>query len=595
MSDSKANHRRVFRSHVNGTRLIVLGLLLIHACLVIRLAQQHTPTYDETAHLPAGLYHWQTGSFSLYRVNPPLVRMLASLPILASSPELDLSGIRNQPGSRDEFRVGKDFVTVNAYKSFRYFSIARWVGVLFSVLGAYLCYRWAVVMWGHLAGLITLTLWCFDPNILGNAQTIQPDLPAATMAVAITYWFWGWCRKPSFSGAFAVGILLGLGLLTKTTILFMLPLLPILWICRLKMESSGTPHRYRSELKQLALILLIGLCVFNLGYGFEGTFRQLGDFRFVSESLKQQPTTGSIPEPFGNRFNGTFLGHIPVPFPADFVLGIDEQKRDFEGRLHSYLRGETRRVGWWYYYLYAMLVKIPIGTQLIFCISVFVLFRKGISWPTASPLLFVALPALTFVCVISSVTGMTNHMRYVLPAFPFLFMIAGSVGELLVHPKQHKWLSLIVSALLIWVIFSSLGVFPHSHSYFNEFAGGPENGHRHLLSSNIDYGEDLFFLRDWLDQHQDQRSLTLAYFGDFDPRVAGIKYSLPPNSPEPGLHAISVNYLHGTSVPLHDGQGKMSYGDDYSYFLQFKPVAMAGYGIYIYDLSVCDIEHTHLK
>ena len=45
---------------------------------------------------------------------------------------------------------------------------------------------------------------------------------------------------------------------------------------------------------------------------------------------------------------------------------IDVQRRDFEsfGRT-SYLRGVFRDHGWWYYYLYALAIKVPLGTWLL--------------------------------------------------------------------------------------------------------------------------------------------------------------------------------------------------------------------------------------
>ena len=45
---------------------------------------------DESAHIPAGLYHLETGRMDAYRVNPPLPRMLAALPLLIDHPKITL-------------------------------------------------------------------------------------------------------------------------------------------------------------------------------------------------------------------------------------------------------------------------------------------------------------------------------------------------------------------------------------------------------------------------------------------------------------------------------------------------------------------------
>ena len=42
-----------------------------------------------------------------------------------------------------------------------------------------------------------------------------------------------------------------------------------------------------------------------------------------------------------------------------------------------------------------------------------------------------------------------------------------------------------------WAVVSSLAVFPHSVSYFNEPAGGPENAAAHLIDASVDWGQGM--------------------------------------------------------------------------------------------------------
>ncbi len=150
---------------------------------------------------------------------------------------------------------------------------------------------------------------------------------------------------------------------------------------------------------------------------------------------------------------------------------------------------------------------------------------------------------------------------------------------------------------------SSLWEYPHSLSYFNELAGGPENGSEYLVDSNIDWGQDLLFLRDWLKKHPEARPLGLAYFGYFDPRVAGIEFTLPPKGPtspeeaagpdakdlgpRPGWYAVSVSMLRGYQYQLPDGRGGQPWFplNSFSYFQRFRPIAHAGWSIYIYHIT----------
>ncbi len=61
----------------------------VHVALLAYAAFRDSPTYDEAVHLPAGVSHWQFGRYELYRVNPPLVRMVAALPVLAAGSETE--------------------------------------------------------------------------------------------------------------------------------------------------------------------------------------------------------------------------------------------------------------------------------------------------------------------------------------------------------------------------------------------------------------------------------------------------------------------------------------------------------------------------
>jgi hypothetical protein len=152
---------------------------------------------------------------------------------------------------------------------------------------------------------------------------------------------------------------------------------------------------------------------------------------------------------------------------------------------------------------------------------------------------------------------------------------------------------------LAWSIASSLWVFPHSLSYFNELAGGPTGGHAHLIHSNIDWGQDLLYLRRWLRGHPEAQPLYLAFGTAFDPRQAGIKFAPPPCSPGPngrprnasrlpsGWYAISVNYLRGYPWSVADGEGGAIPvpRNALRCFLDVRPKATAGYSIHIYQIT----------
>jgi len=180
------------------------------------------------------------------------------------------------------------------------------------------------------------------------------------------------------------------------------------------------------------------------------------------------------------------------------------------------------------------------------------------------------------------------------------------------NDRRTAW---AVALALFWSIASSLAVYPHSVSYFNGLVGGPRRGHEHLLDSNIAWGQDLLYLKKWMDVNPHARPMHVASFGWIDPKLAGIDYVLPPVGPGsvsdpsvlplrefgplPGWNAIDVNHLHGTPLGAADGEGSWFHpvriGGGYAYFRRFEPVAMAGYSIYVYQITIDEANRVRME
>jgi hypothetical protein len=569
---------------------LVILLLGVHAAILLDSARKNFVTADEPGHIAAGVSHWETGTYSMYRVNPPLPRMLAVLPVLLMQPNTDGIQPDDLPGRRAELPSGRQFASDNQDHYFDLAWLARLAGVGWSVVGGWLICCWARELYGDRAGCLGLALWCFGPNILGHAALVTPDVPATVSGLAATYAFWHYLRKPSWKRAGLAGLLLGIALLTKFTLLVLYGVWAILWLLhRWAPRAEGAPARAAGVAwAQGLLIAVLSLFIINLGYEFEETCRPLGSLPFVSRTF-----AGDLPagQPAGNRFQDSVCGRVPVPLPADFVRGIDVQRQALEtgsGR-PSYLAGETRQGGWWYYYLYALAVKVPLGAWALVLWSLALTFsrhRSSAHWTDEAALW---VPVIAILAAVSSQTGFNRHMRYVLPLFPFVIISTSKLGYFL---RAGCWKTgAVVLALLAWDAASSLSIHPHYLSYFNEAAGGPDRGHDHLLNSNIDWGQDLFYLKTWLDQHPEAYPLGVAYANVLGPHLAGIKeFDLPPAGPLPGFYAVSVNFIRGAPYVACDARDELHYigAQDYGYFRHFRPVAKAGYSIFIYHITVAE-------
>jgi 4-amino-4-deoxy-L-arabinose transferase-like glycosyltransferase len=592
-------------------------LLVAHGTLIGLSLPRNAITVDEVSHLPAGISYWHHGRFWCYHHNPPFVRLLFALPAVLGGVPTDYRNYEYVPGSRvHDWLVGRDFMLLNRNRYLEIFMLPRAVVAALSVLGGYIVYLWSRQLFGCRGGLISLALWTFCPNVLANAGLVSCDIGATVVGLLATYQFWRYLRAPTLIGAGLTGVVLGLAEASK----FSMVILPPTWIALalikiLTNRRAGVGARLTASRAFYHGVFLgtFALLALNDIYLFEGSGRRLGSFDFRSKLLTKEIQEGN-PAPRAdvlrvNRFRGTLLGRFPVPLPEHYLLGFDDQSFDVDSiYFYKYLRGKMRykKNGWYYYYIYGLLVKTPLGTLGLVATSVLSGFsvRRCRADRLSETCLFL-LP-LAILLLISSQRGLNSHLRYVLPAMPFVFITAGRLGPLTV--SSRAWSLSIVTALTATAA-SVLAVHPHYLTYFNEAAGGPDRGMEHLAESNIDWGQGLVALREWLARNAPGQTINLAYYGTMYPEILGIAYKLPifgpdlenkgrraamarPIGPSPGLHAVSVNFLLGFPFAAPNAHGSQSGvpANAYLYYQKFRPRAIVAHSIFIYDLNSEEVD-----
>src|SRR6185369_11234775 len=123
-----------FQRSTRQVHLAAALLLAVFALLCAHGLRWDTPTVDEFAHLPAGYHYLKTGHFDLFPLNPPLIKTLCALPLLALQLE------RN----RAEYD--------------RIFFFGRLPVVALGMLLCLVVFLWARELYGDEAGLIALLL-----------------------------------------------------------------------------------------------------------------------------------------------------------------------------------------------------------------------------------------------------------------------------------------------------------------------------------------------------------------------------------------------------------------------------------------------------
>lgn len=502
--------------------VILLGSTLLNSL------KQTSVTVDEFAHLPAGLTYWKSGSFSAYRHNPPLLRLLAAAPL--SRKEIDTSSL---VGTNNRWQLGLKFMNQQRENYHTLFMSARTVIIALTCITALLLFFATYRSLGYWPGVVAMTLFSFSPTVLAHGGLVTTDAGFSLAFFSACFSGALFLKRPSWRRAMVFGTVLGMAQLTKFTALLLYPTLLVVvltlpYMRRLHAENAEVGFLklgWNQRVGRLSVILLISLLILNAGYLFQG----FGD-PFHSYPLKH---------PWLDSLANTSIGHLPSPLPADFVMGFDDQYREASGRFSVYLLGELSTSGWWYYYPLAMSLKLPLPLFLMLAaVIAAVVKRKLPLQPLILGCLFVPAFGLLFFMLF---TNIDLGIRYLLFLLPLMYMAVAHLATRAILTKRMKAFLILC---LAWYCLSSALSYPHYLSYFSEISGGPSQGHRFLADSNLDWGQDLIHLRRIM-RRRGITSVALSHFGLVDPAVYGIRYEPLSDLPTSNTVVISINHLLG--------------------------------------------------
>jgi 4-amino-4-deoxy-L-arabinose transferase-like glycosyltransferase len=525
-----------------------------------------TPTVDEFAHLPAGYYYLKTGDFDLYSRNPPLLKVLAALPLLAVGPEMEIPA-KLGTSAWYPWVVATDFMERNRPIYDRLFLLGRLPIVALGVFLGWLVWRWSRELYGPRAGLVSIAGFAFCPTLIAHSHLATIDAGAAAFILLALYTFERFIRHPAPRRLALCGVALGLAQIAKLTSLFLYPILLLLAVVALARGDRfalrpGGRHPVLGSLAALLAIFVLSVVVIDAGYLFQGSGRALSEYTFHSR--------------FMLRIAGLLPGGFPVPLPSPYVEGFDLVRLDTEaGEFPNYFFGRWSREGSLLYYPATLLFKTPLPLLAAWLAAPFARLR-----PRPRGELFVVLPLVVLLAAFSTFSMRINYgIRYLLPVLPLALVYVGRLVPVL--EARSRPVRLAALALLAIYPFSALLATPDTIDYFNVLAGG--RGDRILIDSNFDWGQGLKRVRAYMDREKLDR-IDLAYFGHVDPALYGIDWGFP-SLERPGLVAVSANFLHGYPYATYAGGRIVPVGPGaFEWIERGQEVEYLGGGIFIYRI-----------
>lgn len=564
--------------------LVIAALAVIFLLLILFQAvssmRQESPTFDEVILLPAGYSYWKTGDFRLDFDSPPLIKLIASVPLMFMNLPLQTKGFDSWE-SANELIFGHGFLYHR--DADRIIFWGRIPIVLLSLLLAFFVFRWARELYGIGAGFFALFLYSFEPNILAHSRLVTTDLGVTAFSTIALYYFYRFHKEPDTKHLVLSGITFGLAQVSKFSAVLLIPVYLILSLLRIfsgkeiasplsfPVKGSSNKGKLLTEFVSLALIFLVGFAVIFLTYGAK-----------VSPIYSLKAHGGKHPQVLERMWPKRspiksvayfVLEEVPVP-AGGWFRGLSSQMRHAGGGAKAFLMGDYSDRGWWYYYLIAFFVKTPVSLLALLALAI-LSFRKEKKQSVTDELFLIAPILVTF--GVSLFNQIAIGLRYILPVYPLLFIFVSRLMNLRVKNKLLFRTALLV--LSLWFFYSSLSIYPHYLAYFNELVGGPNNGYRYLVDSNLDWGQDLKNLKKYVGENH-IRKIKLAYFGTANPDYYKIPYERVTEEEmrryTPGIYAISATELQNALSPDKTR---------FAWIKKYKPKNKIGYSIFIYEIK----------
>jgi len=590
---------------------------------------------DELAHIPAGYSYVRFGDHRLNPAHPPLLKVLAGLPLLNLDLQFPTAHKSWTEDVNGQWIAGDTFLYHSGNNPDDIVQTARLGAIFLTLLTVLVIFLWGSELIGRWWALLPTALFALSPSVLAHGHFVTTDI-AATFGVILSTWlFVRWLQRPTRGHLIIAGIGFGVAQLSKFSLVLLVPLFGFVLIAflvaayyrrRANPEQALPPLRAWRRLWELCVIFLIGYVLVFVAYiplvwNYPHA-RQISDATFILKDYNPPLTRDIILAVIENPLTRPF---------GEYLLGFFMVLQRAAGGNTGYFLGNVSNLGWWYYFPTVFVLKEPIPSLLLLLVgmwialkgiarSIFASFRSvgkklgeyiGTNTHEFAMILFAIL-----YWAYSMASPLNIGFRHILPTLPlFYLLMAGALkrwvsGECSSHTAEGTT-SRGISCKIIKtsVIFLLLGLsivetartFPYFMSYFNQIGGGTMNGYRLVEDSNYDWGQDLKRLATIVKERNIQK-IAIDYFGGGSPEYylgenVAVRWSSWKGNPkDKGIEwfAVSINNLEGTLGKL-GGTVKRNPEDEYPWLTDYrppmegigqvpKPDARAGTSLFLYRL-----------
>jgi hypothetical protein len=519
----------------------------------VHVSRVYANTVDEPYHIGSAMVLWESKRLVVGAQHPPLVRWVVGAALAAQGvqyPEAkDEYVIVEYPG----FGIGQQILFSGQLPYWRIVTTARHAVLIFPAIALFYVYRLGRYLFNPLVAMLATVFFSFDPTLIAHSSLVGTDVAGCAGFVAALYYGIRWIAKPQAARGAVFGLVLGLAIASKFSCLLLIPILLFIALMR---------RRRLPRLRSIALVCAIAFVAVWGTYGF-----QINQMRQQALFEESDPAWVRLP---------AIVREMPIPMPSFWLGQYFLATRASQGHA-TYLNGQVSYDGWRMYFPEALAVKEPIGFLLALIVAIALLVRR----PRLLRAWLLLIPIVIYLAI-SMISKYQLGIRHLLPILPLMYLFAA-----MQFMRVRREAALLFVMLLAMI--ETAAIHPDYLAFFIVASGGSIRGDRLLIDSNLDWGQDMGRLANYLRSYEVQGrpySIRCAYATapllkelDLDPAALSGK----PH----GLFAISKNVLHRLELAEH-GSGGMTLGEDYSWVSRYPLVKRIGYSIDVYDLDAKD-------
>ena len=563
---------------------LVVVLLLVMGCEVVSTIRQQSLTWDEGDHIFAGYESWKTKDFGLNPEHPPMVKMLATIPLLGLP--LKVPALQGRFFKAEAYLDGRDLLFGNAprYSAVTLIFRVRLAAGVFALALALLVFFAGREMFGTTAGLLAMGLFVFEPNVLAHSAYVTTDMALSCTMFATVYAFYRYVKRPTWGRLALTGVAAGLALSAKHSSILLLPMLVVLaagetfWPGGAGSDAQeGRRARAVRLAGALVVVIAIGAALLWAVYGFRYNARPAG--------LALDPTLAEYVQPLRPlEAKGILLAARLHILPESWLFGLADV-RAMANDMPSYFFGRVYAHGVWFYFPALLLIKTTLGLLGLIGLTAWALATGRMRWQRE--VFFMVLPPAIYLAVAME-SQLNIGARHVLPLWVFgCVLAAGGAMALIERDRRWRW---AVGALVALHVVSSAMAYPNYIAYSNEAWGGPSHTYRYLSDSNTDWGQQLKATKAYVDRHG-IKQCWIAYF--VAPLVLPSDYGIPcKRLPTPDAYFSKEQLevppvIHGpvliSAADLNGFEFGASALNPYEGFRSVRPIAFIQDGIFVFD------------